>query len=213
MKKIIAFISVAVLSAAALRAQEVDTPVDSLLSAAVPVDTLAMEHLAYANALMKIASSVSEPALIAQNYEEALVHLDTLVVTGKGDATIYLQRGQALEALGREKEAVESYSQAKHLGMADQADVQLSRLYLAKARSLYMEEDYAGAFENSIKSLEYGVSAAAYKIAGSAAAKTGDYAAAVDCLEKYLEVDPAAADATQKRAALDALKARLKKTE
>lgn len=168
-------------------------------------------HQAIANAKMKAAGAEKEAAAKAEAYKEALSHLDALLENNSEDGKVMLQKGQVLNALGQKDAAIAAFEKAKELGQADSANKQLSTIYLKDANALNKAQKYKEAVAMALKSIECAPSANAYKIAGIASQKAGDIPAAVENLSKYLEVSPNAADAAQIKAAVEALKAQLKK--
>lgn len=168
-------------------------------------------HQAIANAKMKAASAAADAAGKAAAYKEALEHLDVLLQKDETQGKVVLQKGQILSALGQKEAAIEAFEKAAALGQEAAANKQLSTIYLKDANALNKAQKYKEAVAAAVKSAEYAPSANAYKIAGIASQKAGDIKSAVENLEKYLGISPNAADAAQIKAAVDALKAQLKK--
>lgn len=168
-------------------------------------------HQAIANAKMKAASAAADAAGKAAAYKEALEHLDVLLQKDETQGKVVLQKGQILSALGQKEAAIEAFEKAATLGQEAAANKQLSTIYLKDANALNKAQKYKEAVAAAVKSAEYAPSANAYKIAGIASQKAGDIKTAVENLEKYLSISPNAADAAQIKAAVDALKAQLKK--
>lgn len=158
-------------------------------------DLIPTAQLMNANGLL----SAKKYAEAAEIYKEIL----------EGDATngmAALRLGQALAALGQNDEAIAAFEQAAANGQEANAAKQLSTVFVKKAAAALKAKDNDGAFEAALKSIEYGPSANAYKVAGTAAMNLGKKAEAIANLEKYLEAAPTAADAAQIKAAIEALK-------
>ncbi len=166
---------------------------------------------AYANAKMKAASAATDATAKVAAYKEALAQLEEVIKDLPENGKAYLQKGQILGAIGQKEAAVEAFVKAKELGMEEQADKQLSTIYLKEAAALNKAAKYAEAIEAALKSVEYQSSANAYKIAGVAAGKSQKFAEAAEYLEKYVELAPTAKDAEQMKAAAAAYKAQIKK--
>lgn len=168
-------------------------------------------HQAIAGAKIKAASAEKDPAAKGAAYKAALDHLDSVLASEPENGNAFLQKGQVFNALGQKDNAIEAFLKAKEFGKADQANKQLSNLYLKSAQALNKAGKFKEAVAEALKSAEALPNANAYKIAGIASQKAGDIASAAAYLEKYLEISPNAADAPQMKAAVDAFKAQLKK--
>lgn len=168
-------------------------------------------HQAVANAKMKAAGAAADAAGKAAAYKEALVHLEAVLEKDAENGKAYLQKGQILNALGKKDDAIAAFTKASELGLGDQANKQLSTIFLKEAQALNKAQNFKGAVEAALKSAEYLPNANAYKIAGIASQKAGDIAGAAEYLQKYLDINPGAADAAQMKAAVEAFKAQLKK--
>lgn len=116
-----------------------------------------------------------------------------------------IRLGTALNAMGDADAAIEAFETAAQNGQAATANKQITNILLKKASGFLKTKDFKGAIEAATKSLEFGESANAYKIIGTASNALGDKAAAVKNLSKYLELSPSAADAAQIKAAVEAL--------
>ena len=108
-----------------------------------------------------------------------------------------LRLGQALAGAGKIDEAVEAFKSAAENGQADNANKQLSNIFLKKAQANLK----AGKFKETIADCEasngYVENANAYKLAASAANKLNDSKNAIGYYEKYLDIAPTAKDANQ----------------
>lgn len=168
-------------------------------------------HQAIANSKMKAASAAADASAKVSAYKEALANLDEVIAAAPETAKAYLQKGQIYGALGQKEAAVEAFVKAKELGLEEQANKQLSTIYLKEAQAMSKAQKYADAISAALKSAEYSANGNAYKIAGVAAGKSADYKSAVQYLEKYLELTPNAKDAEQMKAAIAAYKAQIGK--
>lgn len=168
-------------------------------------------HQAIANAKMKAAGSAADAAEKAVAYKAALENLKEVIAATPDNAKAYLQQGQIYNALGQKEAAIDSYVKAKELGAEEQANKQLSNIYLKEAQAFSKAQKYNDAIASALKSAEYQANGNAYKIAGISAGKANDFKGAVEYLEKYLELTPNAKDAEQMKAAIAAYKAQLNK--
>lgn len=106
-----------------------------------------------------------------------------------------LRLGQALSGAGKADEAVEAFKTAAENGQADNANKQLSNIFLKKAQADLKANKLKEAIADCVESNNYVENANAYKLAASAASKLNDNKAAIGYYEKYLEIAPAAKDA------------------
>lgn len=150
-------------------------------------------------------------AIKSKDFAKAAQCLDSVLISNPANGKALLQKGQVLAALGKVEQAIESYLAAKENGMEAAANKQISNIYLKQASAKLKAKDFAGAIAAAGKSNEYNESANAYKIAGVASNSAKNLQDAYDNLSKYLELAPNAADAAQIKAAVDAIKAQLKK--
>lgn len=163
---------------------------------------------AIANSEMKAAAGAADAAEKVAHFKEALSYLDKVIENAPDNAKAWLQKGQICSAIGQKAAAIEAFMKAKELGLEKDANKQLSTIYLKEASANLKAGKYKEAVEAALKSAEISPSANAYKIAGVASQKAGDIKGAVEYLSKYLEINP---NDPQIKAAVDALKAQLKK--
>jgi len=116
-----------------------------------------------------------------------------------------IRLGSALNSLGDAEGAISAFETAAANGQKATANKQIVNILLKQAAGALKTKDFSGAIEAATKSLDYGESANAFKIIGTASNALGDKAAAVTNLSKYLELSPNAADAAQIKAAVEAL--------
>ena len=107
-----------------------------------------------------------------------------------------LRLGQALAGTGKLDEAVAALTTAAENGQEENANKQLSNIFLKKAQADLKASKFKEAIEDCTKSNGYVENANAYKLAASAATKLNDSKTAIANYEKYLEVAPTAKDAS-----------------
>jgi len=145
-------------------------------------------------------------ALSAKNFAAAAEAYKDIIAQDAANGMAALRLGQALAGLGQNDDAIAAFEQAAENGQKANAVKQLSTIFVKKAAAALKAKDNQGAFDAALKSIEYTPSANAYKVAGTAAMNLGNKADAIANLEKYIEASPAAADAVQIKAAIEALK-------
>ena len=144
--------------------------------------------------------------LSAKNYADAAAAYKEILATDETNGMAALRLGMSLAGLGQTEEAIAAYEQAAANGQQANAVKQLSSTFVKMAAASLKAKDYQGAFDAAVKSAEYAPSANAFKVAGTAAMNLQKKAEAIEYLGKYLEASPAAADAAQIKAAIEALK-------
>jgi tetratricopeptide (TPR) repeat protein len=116
-----------------------------------------------------------------------------------------LRLGAALNSIGDTDGAVEAFKIAMANGQEDQAQKQISNIFLRAAASSLKAKNYAAAVEDALKVNEFGENAQAYQIAAQASQMQKKNADAISYFEKYLELAPNAKNATQIAFTLGAL--------
>ena len=159
------------------------------------------------SALIPTALQMKGNSLLgAKNYEAAAEVYQEWLSLDEANGTAALRLGQALNALGKSDEAIAAFEKAAENGKQADASKQLSNIFVKSAASALKAKNYQGAFDAAVKSAEYAPSANAFKVAGTAAMNLQKKDQAIEYLSKYLEASPAAADAAQIKAAIEALK-------
>ena len=165
------------------------------------------DALANAQKLIPQAQLLKGNALLtAKDYEGAAEVYKAITDADPANGMAALRLGMALNQLGKADEAIAALKAAAENGQADNAKKQLGSVLLKEASNFLRDKDYQKAFDAAVESAGYAESANAFKIAGTAANSLSKKAEAIEYLGKYLELSPNAADATQIKAVIDALK-------
>ncbi|MBQ6254151.1 MAG: hypothetical protein IJK05_05840 [Bacteroidales bacterium] len=107
-----------------------------------------------------------------------------------------LRLGAALKKLGKDAEAIEAFQHAGWNGEKDQANKQISTIYLQDAQVALKAKKFAEAIAASEKANSFAENANAYLIAGQAAQGLKKNNDAIKNFEKYLELKPTASNAS-----------------
>lgn len=182
-----------------LKAAQFDAAVEKLKEAAKAAAEYEVEGVAdEATALIPQAFMGKGNSLLKEKNFAAAADAYKLAVDAdpaNGNATLRL--GQALAGAGKVDEAIEAFKAAAENGQADNANKQLSNIYLKKAQANLKASKFKDAIADCEASNSYVESANAYKLAASAATKLSDNKSAISYYEKYLELAPTAKDANQ----------------
>ena len=144
--------------------------------------------------------------LTAKDYQGAADIYKAIADADPTNGMASLRLGMALNQLGKADEAIAALKAAAANGQEANANKQIGTVLLKEASNFLREKEYQKAFDAAVESAEYAASANAYKIAGTAATSLSKKAEAIEYLGKYLELSPNASDATQIKAAIEALK-------
>lgn len=106
-----------------------------------------------------------------------------------------LRLGQALANTTDAAGAIAALEVAAANGQEENANKQLSTIYLKKAAASLKSNAHADAIESALKAVGYAENPQAYMIAGQASQKTNKTADAIKYFEKYLELSPTAKNA------------------
>lgn len=106
-----------------------------------------------------------------------------------------LKLGQVLAALGKKDEALDIFQHAIWNGEEEEANKQISNMYLKEANVAYKAKKLAEAVEAAKTANSYAENATAYLIAGQASQKLSKNTDAIEFFEKYLELKPDASNA------------------
>ncbi|MCQ2165171.1 MAG: tetratricopeptide repeat protein [Bacteroidales bacterium] len=182
-----------------LKAGEFDAAVEKLKEAAKTATEYAVEGVAdEATSLIPQAYMGKGNAMIKdKNFAAAADAYKLAVEADPANGNASLRLGQALAGAGKVDEAIEAFKAAAENGQADNANKQLSNIYLKKAQADLKASKFKEAIADCEASNGYVENANAYKLAASAATKLNDSKSSIAYYEKYLEVAPTAKDANQ----------------
>ena len=130
----------------------------------------------------------------AKDYAAAAEAFKAVLDGDPEDGASALRLAMALSNTGDKDGAIAAFEQAAANGQADNANKQLSNIFLKDAQALLKENKFKDAIAACEKSNSYVENANAYKLAASAASKLKDNANAMKFYEKYLEIAPDAKD-------------------
>jgi len=182
-----------------LKAGQFDAAVDKLKEAAKTAEEYSVEGVAE-EALPLIPQAFmgkGNSLLKEKNFAAAADAYKLAVDADPENGNAALRLGQALAGAGKADEAIEAFKAAAEKGQADNANKQLSNIYLKKAQADLKASKFKEAIADCEASNSYVESANAYKLAASAATKLNDSKSAIASYEKYLELAPTAKDANQ----------------
>ena len=154
-------------------------------------DTVADAKELIPNVYMAMGNS----ALKAKDMANAISAYTKVTELNPANGDAYLRLGRAYAAVGKVNDAVAAYESAAANGEANDANKQLSKLYLKVAQACAKAKDNKGTIENALKANSYFEDANAYKLAASASQKMGNNAQCIEFYEKYLAAKPNAKDA------------------
>lgn len=140
----------------------------------------------------KGASQIKE-----KNFAGAIETYTKVLAEDPTDGVSSLRLGSAYNALGKTEEAVKAFEAAAENGQGEQANKQISTIFLKKASASLKEKKFADAVENALKANEYSENPQAIQIAGQASQMAGKNADAIKYLSQYLELAPDAKNAGQ----------------
>lgn len=133
--------------------------------------------------------------ITAKNYAEAVPAYQKALELDATNGMAALRLGMAFGALGKTAEAEAAYLQAAANGQENNANKQLSTMYVKLAQSASKAKKYQEVLDFAAKSNQYLENANAYRFAASAAQQLGKNADCIANFEKYLELKPNAKDA------------------
>lgn len=151
-------------------------------------------------------SAKAGDALNNKDYATAIETYRQVISENPTDGISMLRLGIALYASGDIDAAIEAYSQAAANGQEASAKKQIANANIKAASIALKKKEYKTALDRALASVEAKPSANAYKIAANACAQLKNYAGAAEFFEKYLEINPKAADAEQVKANIEAFK-------
>ena len=112
------------------------------------------------------------------------------------NANTALKLGQVLASLGKKEEALTYFQHAIWNGEEEDANKQISNMYLKEANVAFKAKKLEDAVDAALKANSYAENATAYLIAGQASQKLNKNSNAIEYFEKYLELKPDASNAS-----------------
>ena len=144
--------------------------------------------------------------LKAKDYEGAIKAYSANVALNPANGKAYVNMAAAYDRLGQADKAEENYLLAAANGQEKAANKALGNIYLKKALAANKAKSYDQAIELANKSISFNETSKAHYIIGLAAQNNNKIALAISSFEKYLELDPTAANAQDVRTVVEALK-------
>ena len=181
---------------AVLKAQEA-----SAIAAAMNADASEAEAL-----IPNIYMQQGNVLLKAKDYEGAIKAYSANVALKPANGKAYVNMAAAYDRLGQTDKAEENYLLAAANGQEKAANKALGNIYLKKALAANKAKSYDQAIEMANKSISFNETSKAHYIIGLAAQNSNEIALAISSFEKYLELDPTAANAQDVRTVVEALK-------
>ena len=181
---------------AVVKAQEA-----SAVAAAMNADASVAEAL-----IPNIYMQQGNVLLKAKDYEGAIKAYSANVALNPANGKAYVNMAAAYDRLGQADKAEENYLLAAANGQEKAANKALGNIYLKKALAANKAKSYDQAIELANKSISFNETSKAHYIIGLAAQNSNKIALAISSFEKYLELDPTAANAQDVRTVVEALK-------
>ena len=181
---------------AVVKAQEA-----SAIAAAMNADASEAEAL-----IPNIYMQQGNVLLKAKDYEGAIKAYSANVALNPANGKAYVNMAAAYDRLGQADKAEENYLLAAANGQEKAANKALGNIYLKKALAANKAKSYDQAIELANKSISFNETSKAHYIIGLAAQNSNKIALAISSFEKYLELDPTAANAQDVRTVVEALK-------
>ena len=181
---------------AVVKAQEA-----SAIAAAMNADASEAEAL-----IPNIYMQQGNVLLKAKDYEGAIKAYSANVALKPANGKAYVNMAAAYDRLGQTDKAEENYLLAAANGQEKAANKALGNIYLKKALAANKAKSYDQAIEMANKSISFNETSKAHYIIGLAAQNSNKIALAISSFEKYLELDPTAANAQDVRTVVEALK-------
>ena len=175
----------------------------SAIAASMNADSVVAE----ADALVPIIYIHQVNVLIkAKDYERAIAdYINTLALTPT-NGKAYVNMAAAYDKLGQTDKAEETYLLAAANGQEKAANKALGNIYLKKALAANKAKQFGQAIDLAKKSNSFNESSKAYYIIGLAAQNSNKLDEAIAAFEKYLELEPSAANSQDVRTVVEGLK-------